>query len=372
MAQPLPQAVSETKQVANSVSLLTRVARRCSRPMLDHLGAWLKLRAATSSWAAGLYYCVTSKEFRLEQRAFLNGERMYDALLASPTAEFGMLRRNTHRLEKGLLMRPRRKVFAKQYIEETVDCYVQLAISCCESDDSPDSGLVWSRDVLTEFFAITDDDPVLNACREKFVLAPSIAICDDGRRLVPYKRDFSTCPTINVADFHVLALHRRSVRWFLDQQVERDKIDQAIQIAGLAPSACNRQPFVFRIFDDPEKVQRIAALPMGTGGYQQNIPVIMVIVGQQRNYFSERDRHLIYIDSSLAAMSFIFAAETQGLSTCCINWPDVAHLETKMARELDLEADERPIMCMAVGYPDPDGMVAYSQKKSLDRLRRYN
>ncbi len=38
--------------------------------------------------------------------------------------------------------------------------------------------------------------------------------------------------------------------------VERSKIDRAIAVASQAPSACNRQPFVFRVFDDPELVEK--------------------------------------------------------------------------------------------------------------------
>jgi len=97
-----------------------------------------------------------------------------------------------------------------------------------------------------------------------------------------------------------------------------------------------------------------------------------VVVGQLRNYFSERDRHLIYIDASLAAMAFAYALETQGLSTCMINWPDMEDREQRLAALLNLEPDERPVMCMALGYPDPEGLVAYSQKKPLGQLRRYN
>jgi nitroreductase len=149
-------------------------------------------------------------------------------------------------------------------------------------------------------------------------------------------------------------------------------IDRAIEVAAQSPSACNRQPFEFRVIDDPELVRAVSVIPMGTAGYADNIPVFVVLVGQQRNYFDERDRHLIYIDGSLAAMGFVYALEAQGLSSCCINWPDVEDRERKMAALLKLEADERPVMCLAVGHPDPAGLVAYSQKKPVDQLRRYN
>lgn len=169
-----------------------------------------------------------------------------------------------------------------------------------------------------------------------------------------------------------LARYRRSVRWFQDKRVERELINKAVAVAAQSPSACNRQPFVFRIFDEPKMTARVASIPMGTAGYRHNIPVFVVIVGQQRNYFDERDRHLIYIDASLAAMAFIYAAESLGLSTCCVNWPDVDALERELAELIRLEPDERPVMCLALGYADPEGLVAYSQKKSVEQLCKYN
>ena len=111
---------------------------------------------------------------------------------------------------------------------------------------------------------------------------------------------------------------------------------------------------------------------MGTAGYHENIPVLIAIVGQLGCYFSERDRHLIYIDGSLAAMSLVYALETLELGTCCINWPDMEDMERQIAAELRLADDERVVMLMAVGYPDPTGMVAFSQKKPLEQIRRYN
>ena len=111
---------------------------------------------------------------------------------------------------------------------------------------------------------------------------------------------------------------------------------------------------------------------MGIRGYEHNIPVLIVVIGNLAAYFDERDRHIIYIDASLANMSLMLAFETLGLSSCSINWPDIEQLEIKMEKMLHLKKYERPIMCLAVGYPDPDGKVAFSEKRSLDQLRSYN
>ena len=262
-------------------------------------------------------------------------------------------------------MRPLRDVFAREYITETVKAYCQIA----EQESSPTSEMTWAHDVLSLFFQSTKPDPVLDQARAMFQSAPTLVTSLQAS--VPYSRDFNQLPDITVEDLLQLARHRRSVRWFEDRPVEREKIDKAIEIAGLSPSACNRQPYVFRVFDTQPWVKLVAKVPMGTVGYSDNIPVMIVLVGQQRNYIDERDRHLIYIDSSLAAMSFVFAAEVQGLSTCCINWPDVESTEKQMADLIGLAPDERPVMCIAVGYPDTTALVAYSQKKPLESIRTY-
>ena len=89
-------------------------------------------------------------------------------------------------------------------------------------------------------------------------------------------------------------------------------------------------------------------------------------------YFDERDRHVIYIDASLAAMTFMLALETLGLSSCPINWQDVAEFESKIRNILQLKTIERPVMLISCGYPDKDAKVPFSEKKDLDEIRSYN
>jgi nitroreductase len=327
--------------------------------------------ASRSRWLSSVYYAFFSSGFHREHNSFLSGTIEYEKALRTPSVGFALLRRNTHRLEKGLLMRPRRNIFAKDYIEETVDCYAKVVHGIePQSEQCVCEELYWVHDVLKEFFAATVRDKVLDKARAVFASTRPLPIRQT--QLVPYHRNLKDRPDISIDSFHELSRLRRSVRWFLEKPVERELIDRAVEIAAQAPSACNRQPFQFRIFDDPALVKKVVKMPMGTAGYADNIPVMLVIIGQQRNYFSERDRHLIYIDSSLAAMSMIFALEIQGLSTCCINWPDIESRENAIAELLGLAPDERPVMCMAIGYPDPEGMVAYSQKKPLAQLRTYN
>ena len=119
-------------------------------------------------------------------------------------------------------------------------------------------------------------------------------------------------------------------------------------------------------------MKEVSNLPMGIKGYAHGIQMLIVVVGNLDAYFDERDRHLIYIDASLSNMTFMFALETLGLSSCAINWPDIESLEVKMEKILALEKYQRPLMCMAVGYADPNGKVAFSEKRNLEYIRKFN
>ncbi|MEJ5296754.1 MAG: nitroreductase family protein [Armatimonadota bacterium] len=326
--------------------------------------------AVRSRWAAGLY-CLLGGQWDREQRAVLHGRLAH--LRGSAGDDDAPLRfalqRNTHRLEKGLIMRPRRDVFARDYILETVRLYAGLA------DRTPAGApgaelLAYSHDVLKEYFAVAGSDPVVDRARAEFEKAPPPPCRTIGAR-VPHPPETSPLP-VGYDELMQLALRRRSVRWYLQKPVPREVIDRAIAVAALSPSACNRQPFEFRIFDDPDLVRQVASIPAGTRGFEHNFPCIVALVGKQRAFLLERDRHVIYIDSALAAMAFLFALQVQGVSSCCINWPDIPDLERKMARTLGLAPDERVTMLISLGYADPEGLVPFSQKKTLDELRSYN
>ena len=70
-------------------------------------------------------------------------------------------------------------------------------------------------------------------------------------------------------------------------------------------------------------------------------------------------------------MGFQFGLEVQGLSSCCINWPDLESRERAIEKLLGLNIYQRVIMLIALGYPDDQAMVPYSQKKAMNEIRSY-
>lgn len=343
----------------SEIEKIKHIKNACNRSILGLF--------SSSSLLSSFYYAFFSPAFRREHHGVLVGKYRYSQLLESDENSSYLLRRNIHRLEKGLLMKPRKDIFATTYIGETVDSYKKILLSKNRNIEKQE--LQWFHDVLQEYFSIVGSEPNINRAKHKFLALDHFCA---QKQFIPYKRNLEIPASVNYEQFWELCQRRRSVRWYLQQPVPRELLDKAISAAALSPSACNRQPFEFRVFDQPELVEQVASMPMGTLGFHHNFPVIIAVVGKLRAYFSERDRHVIYIDGSLAAMSFMYALETLGLSSCPINWPDIEMREQKISSVLNLEPDERVIMLISVGYPDPEGMVAYSQKKTLNQIRRYN
>jgi len=320
---------------------------------------------AKSRFLSSFYYCFLSNQFRREHQAVLQGRLQYLNSLNDVKTSSVLLRRNTHRLEKGLIMQPRRSVFAEAYISETVKCFGE----CLTSVEFCLDELKWAQDVLSQYFSVTDSTEVLDQAKNHFE-ALTLKYFEDEDASLPYKHQQRVTSTVTQQALHDLFKQRRSVRWYQKKAVESNMLAQAIDMAAQAPSACNRQPFEFYTVTDVEKAAKVSSLAMGTAGFADNIPAVIVVVGDLSSYPSERDRHIIYIDASLASMQLMLSLETMGLSSCPLNWPDLDIPEKKMSKLLHLPAYKRPIMLISVGYAQSDGLIPYSSKKTSKTLRK--
>src|SRR5690606_38597520 len=139
-----------------------------------------------SPWIGSFFYAVFSAKFRRENYAVLNGK--IEHLKNSKKANIYTLIRNTHRLEKGLLMRPRRDVFAADYIKETVDNFEPFYLSATNIEETQ---LQWSFDVLSEYFSVAGNHSIIDKQRDRFrELVGNKEVDITKCKLIPYHRQF--------------------------------------------------------------------------------------------------------------------------------------------------------------------------------------
>jgi len=320
--------------------------------------------AVKSRFLTRAYYCFFDRGFAYEQQALLKAKQTYYAKEGIQNGTSSLLRRNIHRLEKGLIMEPRRDVFALEYIQETVEVYAAAS----KVKDFSSSELSWAFSVLTAYFeAIKLPDSTVKKARETFLSVESL----EHDNFKPYCSESRVNHDVSFDSFFALSQARRSTRWFLDEPVESEKLTKIVSVASQAPSACNRQPFEFIVVEGDSFRKKVAKLPGGTVGFSDNIPCLIAVVGDQSYYPMDRDRHVIYIDSGLASMQLMLAAETLGLSTCAINWPELEKLDEKVSKLLKLPQYKRVVMFIAVGYAKPSGGIPFSEKKSAEHLIKY-
>lgn len=280
-----------------------------------------------------------------------------------PASMLTQLRRDIHRMEKGMIMRPRRIPFGKDYVSNAVNAFVSL-----DSDGTlPREDRQWAVDVISHYLTIMDgtDEDWLGRAREEFLRHEAIV---ESPEFIPFLRETSPESPISSEQFRVLAERRRSVRWFLPKEVDQNLLDQAVGIAGQSPSACNRQNIRFSFFSGEPAAKSVLDCAGGTKGFSHQVPCVGVVIGKNGGYRHTFDRHAIFIDGGLASMAFQFALETMGISSCCINWPDVASRNSRIRKIVDIDPDETVLMLIAIGYADPFGAIPSSRKRGITSL----
>ena len=169
---------------------------------------------------------------------------------------------------------------------------------------------------------------------------------------------------------------RRSIRQYAPQPVEREKIEQCLEAARLAPSACNTQPWKFLVIDDEAVKEKFAAEAF-SGIYSKTMfvakaPAIVAIVSdpdwlpRAGGTIRKLDFHLI--DVGIAAEHFVLKATELGLGTCWIGWFD----GTKAKKALGITGSKKIEILLSLGYPAEDATVRPLKRKSLEEISMYN
>ena len=269
------------------------------------------------------------------------------------------LRRDIHRLEKGLLFRNKKPFFAEGFVELTID----RLKSCLQSEVLDKGTKNWSVAVLNEYFGVVRKNKNIEIAFQKF---SKLGLENSNPNCVPYKSLNRVKSKISYESFFDLTKKRRSVRYFLDKKVDINLIEKAVKAMLQSPSACNRQSFNLYYYTEIEQVKKITALPGGVSGYE--VPSVMVITVKYDGYFEERDLFAPIIDVSISLMSFLLALETLGLSSVVINWSQNQKNNREVRHLVPIDEDEVVVMLVGVGYPDPEGLIPYSAKRDVKQV----
>lgn len=177
--------------------------------------------------------------------------------------------------------------------------------------------------------------------------------------------------------FIELANNRQSHRKYdPNRPVPRELIEQILDIARIAPSATNSQPWHFIVVDEPELKSKVAkALTSVVTGsmnkFAASAPVLIVVVEEPANPIGKMgnlllSKHLPAYDLGIVASYIALAATEAGLGSCIMGWVD----EPKVRGLLGISGKKRVPLVISLGYSLEKQKS--KKRKALSEILSYN
>lgn len=158
-------------------------------------------------------------------------------------------------------------------------------------------------------------------------------------------------------------LGRRSIRSFLDRDIDEELLAKVLDAGRLAPSARNMQDWKFVVVRDKETRLRLAEAARNQQFVAQ-APVVIAACGTS-NYIMTCGQPSYAIDVSIAVDHMTLAAFSLGLGTCWIG----AFYEDKVKEVLGIPADIRVVALLPLGFPAEE--PSSRGRKSLSEIVAY-
>ncbi|MDD4872977.1 MAG: nitroreductase family protein [Kiritimatiellae bacterium] len=174
--------------------------------------------------------------------------------------------------------------------------------------------------------------------------------------------------------FLELVNRRISCRAYKPDPIPKEMIENILEAARLAPSACNRQPWRFSVITESNKRKTLAEKGILPGLGMQWIaeaPVILVL-GIKKSFITHSVATTIsgvdypLLDIGIAGEHAILQATEMGLGTCWIGWIKPGTIR----RIVDWPADITPQAMITIGWPAAP-MERISSRLSKDEIVKW-
>jgi len=166
-----------------------------------------------------------------------------------------------------------------------------------------------------------------------------------------------------------LIKQRRSIRKFLPQAVEPEKVDVLIKSALMAPTSKNSKSWQFVMVDDTALLQQLAvSRPMGST-LIANAPLAIVVLADP----SQSDAWLE--DASIASAFLQLQVESLGLGSCWVQVARRPHNDKVTAEQyirgvLQIPDTMNVVNVIAIGYKNEERRPYDETKLPYDKIHR--
>jgi len=162
-------------------------------------------------------------------------------------------------------------------------------------------------------------------------------------------------------EFYDVIEQRHSVRAYKADPIPRESLDKIAKAISAAPSACNKQPWNFRLVLNEEVRAKICEVY--TADWLKEAPAIIVALGNTEDCWNRLEGSPITdIDMGIVMEHAVLAATAEGLGTCWI----CAYKVAEMNKALNIMAPWTVLAISPLGYPN--AQMGPRNRKSLDEV----
>ena len=172
-----------------------------------------------------------------------------------------------------------------------------------------------------------------------------------------------------IMNFSEIANNRQSCRNYdRNREIEQEKLENILNTARLAPSACNGQPYHITVCKgEAAKQVALATRGMGLNKFAVDAPIMLVI--SEKPYVASaalgaklENNDYRSIDIGILAAYITAEATAQGLSTCILGWFDDGEIRNVCG------LDEPVRLVITLGYANEGDKLREKKRKDIDTL----
>jgi len=174
----------------------------------------------------------------------------------------------------------------------------------------------------------------------------------------------------------ISSIERRSVRTYLNKDVEEEKLLEILKSAQAAPSGSNTQPWNFILVKSEEKKEEITKADYNQV-WMKSAPIFIVCVADIRCRIKSEEEivldenttlpelKMIIRDCAIAIEHMLLEAEEQGLSSCWTGWYE----QESMREILHIPSDKYVCGVITLGYSEEINPMR--PRRDLKEMIRY-
>ena len=156
-------------------------------------------------------------------------------------------------------------------------------------------------------------------------------------------------------------LTRRSVKKYLSQPVEKEKLDAVLEAGTYAACGMGRQAGKIVVLQNPDDIAQLEKMNASILGNPDahpfyGAPVVCVV-------FADTNVNTWVEDGSLVIGNMMAAAHSLGLGSCWIHCVNDLFKEEAAAAEWGVPAGYRPVGSVALGFPAGEAPAAKPRKE---------